>query len=125
MSIILHIAHRDQWQAAQAKGTHRTESLDTEGFIHCSTAAQVIRVANKFYSGQQGLLLLCIESDKVRAEVRFEPPINPQTRQPEPDVKENFPHIYGELNTDAVVKVIDFPPGADGTFTLPDGIPMV
>lgn len=123
MSIILHIVKRDQWQAAQAAGTHRTESLDTEGFIHCSTAAQVIRVANKFYSGQKDLILLCIDSDKVHSEVRFEPPINPQTRQPEPDVDEYFPHIYGELNTDAVVKTIDFPPGESGSFSLPDGIP--
>lgn len=122
MSIIYHITPRDQWQAAQAAGAYRTESLDKEGFTHCSTAAQILRTANKFYKGQTGLVLLGIDTDKVQAEVRFEPPINPQTHLPEPDATEYFPHIYGALNTDAVIKVVDFPAHADGSFTLPEGV---
>lgn len=122
MSIIWHITTHTDWAASQAAGEHRSESLATEGFIHCSTAAQIIRVANKFFQGQSGLALLCIQTERVNSQVRFEPPINPQTRQPEPDVKEVFPHIYGPLNPDAVLKVVDFPPNADGTFTLPEGL---
>ena len=33
---------------------------------------------------------------------------------------QNFPHIYGVLNTDAVTQVIPLPAKNDGSFSLPD-----
>jgi uncharacterized protein (DUF952 family) len=123
MTLILHIARPDEWREALAKSEYRGNTLETEGFIHCSTPAQIVRTANKYYSGQTGLLLLCIESDLVRSTVKFEPPIDPQTHQPVPGAADLFPHIYGPLNTDAVFKTVAFSPGSDGVFTLPEEIP--
>ena len=80
-----------------------------EGFIHCSTGDQVIKVANARFRGQHGLVLLVIDTDKVRPEIVYE---NLEGGD------EVFPHIYGELNTDAVVEVAPFDPGSDGYFHL-------
>ncbi len=118
MSIILHLTTRPAWEQAQAAGVYRGDTLDSQGFIHCSTAYQMTGVANRFFRGQTGLVLLCIETEKVKPQVIFEHPIHPAPGKVEPG-SEQFPHIYGPLNLDAVVQVLDFPPNLDGTFTLP------
>ena len=110
MAIIFHITRRQEWNRAEAEGVYRSETFQTEEFIHCSTSEQVIQVANIRFRGQEGLVLLVIDSDRVAADIRYE--------NLEGGVQ-MFPHIYGELNLDAVVKVLEFEPGADGYFSLP------
>jgi len=56
------------------------------------------------------LVLLCIDRERVAAPVREE---NLEGGA------DQFPHIYGPLNPDAVYQVINFVPGSDGLFELP------
>ena len=114
---IIHLTSRHAWQAAQQNGNYRAASLDSEGFIHCSTADQIVRVANAFYAGQHGLVLLLVEPQALTAELKWEPPAGPP-----PDdsaVIEFCPHIYGPLNLEAVVEVLSFEPDHSGRFSLP------
>jgi uncharacterized protein (DUF952 family) len=110
-SRIFHIAGRRQWEAAQATGVYRADTLDTEGFMHASHREQVLRVANALFRGQHGLVLLCLDPARVRPEIREEPG--------GPGSQDRFPHVYGPLNLDAVVDALSFEPGPDGTFALP------
>jgi len=116
-TFILHLASNDAWLAATKKGAYRADSLSTEGFIHCSKSSQIVDVANAFYHGQHGLVLLLIDPSKLKPELRWEPPAEPEPTHAR--AGDLFPHIYGPLNLDAVVKVIPFEPGADGSFSLP------
>ena len=109
--LIYHITSRTDWAAAQGAGQYRTGSLVSQGFIHCSTAQQVVRVANAFYPGQSGLVLLEIDPAALKPLVRWEPGTD------KPD--ELFPHIYGPLNLEAVLRVLDLPASADGSFEMP------
>ncbi|NWG16537.1 MAG: DUF952 domain-containing protein [Chloroflexi bacterium] len=122
MSLIVHIVSRHAWEAARAAGEYRADSLESQGFIHCSTPEQVTRVANAVYRGLADLALLVIETEKLAAPLKFEPPVHPASGQPETGSAELFPHLYGALNLDAVVWVVDFPPQPDGSFTLPDAL---
>lgn len=108
--MILHITTRAEWEAARALGDYRLDTLDSEGFIHCSTPQQVLGPANTMYRGQDGLVLLVIDPARLAAELVYEDCY---------ETGEAFPHIYGPLNLDAVVRVVPFPPLADGTFALP------
>ena len=105
---IMHITNKEDWLRAVEVGSYQADSLASEGFIHCSTPAQITGVANRYYSGQHGLLLLSIDAGQVQSEIRSENLVGGQ---------ELFPHIYGPLNLEAVVKVCEIEPGADGSFT--------
>lgn len=105
---LLHITQRSAWDAAQHAGEYRAPSLDSEGFIHCSTPAQVLGPANMLYRGQSDLVLLVLDPAQLQASLRYEPVGS-----------DLFPHLYGPLNLNAVTNVVPFPPQPDGTFVLP------
>ncbi|HEY0194298.1 MAG TPA: DUF952 domain-containing protein [Kofleriaceae bacterium] len=117
--MILHIATRPDWAAGLAAGAYRPASLAAEGFIHCSTYAQAAATANRYFAGREDLVLLCIDEARLTAELRYEAPAGPA----DPRADQQFPHLYGPLAASAVVAVVDFPPGPDGRFSLPDGLP--
>jgi len=78
---------------------------------------QVIPVANAFYRGQNDLMLLVIDETRIVPEVRWEAPAGPPADGV--TLSDLFPHVYGALNLDAVLQVVDFTPDVAGTFSLP------
>ncbi|HEY6762352.1 MAG TPA: DUF952 domain-containing protein [Baekduia sp.] len=102
---ILHITTDEGWAAAQAAGELVTPSLAEEGFIHCSTWEQVAATANRIFRGSGDLLLLELEVDLIAPELKWERAT---------DVGDEFPHIYGSLNLDAVAGTFALPEGPDG-----------
>jgi len=110
MALIYHITPRSNWLAAQETGEYSAASLETEGFIHCSQLQQIAGAANRYYQGQADLVILCIDPDKLTAQLVYEN----TTGGSEP-----FPHVYGPIPNAAIERVIDFPPNSEGSFTLP------
>lgn len=108
--MIFHIANREDWERAGAPERYEPTGYAAEGFIHFSTKNQVADTANRIFSGRRGLVLICVKEDELTAEVRYENLEGGETL---------FPHLYGKIDSDAVVAVVDFPPGSDGRFELP------
>jgi release factor glutamine methyltransferase len=111
-NLLIHLCQRNEWQSAQKQGMVISKSIGHEGFIHCSQPEQILDVANRFYQGIPGLILLWIDPKKITSEIRWE-------------VVDGvlFPHIYGPINLDAVISVTDIKPDDDGTYRvvqLPD-----
>ncbi|MGZ6316951.1 MAG: DUF952 domain-containing protein [Anaerolineales bacterium] len=117
---ILHVTSRKAWIDATRAGQYSAPSLEQDGFIHASTLKQVLPVASRYYKGQSGLLLLEIDPARLTSELKWEPPSGgPLPGVPEGDA---FPHIYGPINLDAVIQVVDFEPDENGDFTLPNSL---
>jgi uncharacterized protein (DUF952 family) len=113
-NFIYHITYLTAWSAAQEKDGYSPDSLTSNGFIHCSKVDQILRVANSYYPNQHGLVILVIDPSRLNPKVRWEAGTD--------KTDELFPHIYGPLNSDAVVRVLDFEPGVDGRFLLPQSL---
>jgi len=127
MRLIVHIADRARWQAAKASGTYDPGTLDTEGFVHCSEISQVEQTANAFFTGVENLILLVINTELLEPELKYEEGVKPLSAKPRADSNEPagaalFPHIYGPINTDAVIQEFAFVPDGDGRFSLPQDL---
>jgi len=114
----LHLTNSATWIEAQQQGFITAPSLATEGFIHCSTEHQMRDVANKYYRGATDMVLVHIDSAALTSPLKWEPPAHIDGSPSLPN-EPLFPHIYGVINLDAVIQVIDFPSNPDGSFDLP------
>ena len=74
--VIYHIAFAEDWGQAGRVGEYRIstrgQTLEQQGFIHASDAHQVAGVANRFYEADDGLIVLVIDTDRLRSLVRYE-----------------------------------------------------
>ena len=111
--LILHITTASEWAAAQAAGEYRAPSLDSEGFIHCSTPAQVTHVGDWFYRDVPDLVLLCIEPSELTSDLMWESSADAFAGE--------FPHVYGPITIEAVRAVVPWRRGEDG-FEIPDAV---
>ena len=111
MTLILHITTRRDWEHAKQVGIYKPESLEKQGFIHCSYPDQLVEVADATFRGKRDLVLLCIESNRVRADIREEG-----------TGYKSYPHIFGPLNLDSVARALEFEPDKRGNFRLPPSI---
>jgi uncharacterized protein (DUF952 family) len=109
---MLHITTAQAWADAQAAGSLVTPSLSEEGFIHCSTVEQLEATANRIFRGSGELLLLVVDAALLTSPLKWERAT---------DIADEFPHIYGPLNVDAVVDTVAMAEGPGG-YVLPLGL---
>ena len=98
MPIIYHVTTKQEWKNATEQGFYESPSLAAEGFIHCSQENQVDGVLERYFAGQKDLVKLVIDTDKLTSKYVFEWSSS---------VEDTFPHIYGPINTDAVIEVVN------------------
>jgi glutathione S-transferase len=113
---IFHLALPEDWAAAFDDGEYRMSTrgvtLEQEGFIHCSTRAQMQDTANRFYGDLDQLVVLTISPGLVPARIVFEPPAA--------GIDTLFPHIYGPIPIAAVVRAEPWVRAADRPWSLDD-----
>lgn len=94
---IYHLVLPDSWEEQKGNDLYESQSLATEGFIHCSYAGQLDAVVERYYSGVERVLILTIDPALLTSELVAEPSTG----------GEIYPHIYGKINRDSIVEVTE------------------
>ncbi len=111
-SIIYKITPADAWQKAKAKGVFEGAPIDlADGYIHFSTAEQARETAAKHFTGQDGLLLVAVDTDALGEALKWEVSRGDAL----------FPHLYAHLSMDAVIWEKPMPLDENGVHQMPLG----
>ena len=106
--MLFHLVTRGAWERALAEGRYRPVSLEREGFVHLSNERQWLASANRFFRGESDVVLLVLRKERLGPNVVYEAADG-----------DAFPHLYDELNLDAVVQALAVPVAPDGSFEVP------
>lgn len=111
MTIIYHMADKDEWDAAKAAGAYPgSENDQNDGFIHFSTADTVIESAAKHRTGEKNLVLLTVESEKLGEDLKWEAARGGVL----------FPHLYASLDPKLVLKAEALPLDQNALHIFPE-----
>ena len=99
------------YEAAKREGHFSGSAGDArDGFIHLSAADQVEGTLSSHFAGQEGLLLVALDPDRLGPELKWEPSRGGAL----------FPHLYGPLDLATVVGVEKLGLGEDGEHVVPE-----
>ena len=102
----LHLTPREIWEQQAGNVEYVPEAYETDGFIHCTDGDDnLLHVANLYYRlDPREFVVLTLAVERITSDVKYE------------DSDQIYPHIYGPLNTEAVVGLRTAERSEDGAF---------
>jgi len=104
--ITYHLVPSSVWDTGKSSEWYKPEAYDVDGFIHCTNGIdQLVDIANMFYvTDAREFRVLILDAGRITSDVRYD------------DDGQLFPHIYGPLNTSAVIGELAVTRAQDGSF---------
>jgi cyclohexyl-isocyanide hydratase len=93
--MLYHLVRPADWDRLGSGDSYVPDAYAAEGFIHFSTETQVPGVLSRYFRGAPQVLKLHLDETRFSSELKFEPSTG----------GEAFPHLYGPLNREAIVKI--------------------
>ena len=88
--LIYKILRHAEWEQWQVEGTFAGTPLDQDdGFVHCSTREQVPGTIERFFTGDDSLVLVILDADQFSDHLKWE---------------NDFPHIYAAITLEDIVE---------------------
>lgn len=110
------VLSKPDWEAAVDQGSFHGCGIDlNDGFIHLSDKNQVVSTVERYFAGQEGLLLITLDSSDFSNDLKWEPSRDGAL----------FPHVYGSIPTESVIDVWALAIDADGKHVFPEHLRKV
>jgi len=121
---IYHLTPASYYRRQPQNQPYRAETFAQERFIHCTQGLEMlVEIANVYFDDlRQELLVLEIDPTRLTSPLKFESPIPPAsntTSSPAGEPGLLFPHIYGPVNRQAIVRCFSLPRSPTGQWQLP------
>ena len=109
-SPIYHLVPARYYDAQPVAQPYLPETFEQEGFMHCTAGLPLLlKIANLYFAElPDSLLVLEIDPARLNSPLKFEapsPPANSPAEASSHDPELLFPHIYGPLNREAIIRV--------------------
>jgi len=110
--LIYKIFRSDEWTALRAEGETAGAPVDlADGFIHFSTPSQAPETAAKHFAGEDDLMLVAVDADRLAGDLRWEVSRGGA----------KFPHLYRTLRLNDIIWVQPLPL-VDDVHQFPAGV---
>ena len=109
MDITYHMVPRKYYESLSESEDYFPAQFPQDGFIHCTDGEYIVSVIafNIFRRLDDELLVMFIDKERVIATVQYDDP------------DKLFPHIYGGLNRNAIVKISQMVRDRKGDWIFP------
>ena len=113
---IYHLSPASEFRAGLDDSHYTPARFVVDGFVHATVEPEIVRaVASDYFADcPEVLLVLAIDTDRLDAEVRMEPPALLPGGRAHLTMTRVFPHIYGPVARGAIVGVAELPRGTTG-----------
>ncbi|GAC1324329.1 MAG: DUF952 domain-containing protein [Chloroflexota bacterium] len=104
-----HLVPRREWNEHDRTQAYLPAAFAYDGFVHCTDGVdELAATANRYFSAlDDDLLALEIDRSRLRAPVRYEDP------------RTIYPHVYGPIESDAILAVLVLRRSPDGVWLPP------
>lgn len=104
-----HLVPRREWDEHDRAQAYLPAAFAHDGFVHCTDGAdELAATANRYFGAlDDELLALVIDRSRLHAPVRYEDPGH------------IYPHVYGAIESDAILDVLLLRRSPDGAWVRP------
>lgn len=112
--MIFHFVEKRVFEDGLINEYYINPSLETRGFIHSVTKENMHIIAKRYLLMQEPVVILVIDETKVKADIVYEE-----------SKGITYPHIYGKIEKNAIIKVLPMLKDEANQFILNDEIESI
>lgn len=111
-TLLFHVTSKNEYKQNSREIAYGFKEIEKIGFVPCVEFNQIINFSNKnFKDIYNDMVVLCIDASRLKSEIKWESNENSNIISP---------NVYGLINKDSIIDVVDLNKDIDGNFCMSD-----